>query len=181
MLNDLLRKKMTRLFNVYDVNNSGFLEKADYERIADNFCRIHNWPEGSEGYQVMHQNQIAQWQQIQQFADSNQDDRVSLDEYLDAYHRMADIDNLYEVTVNGIVDFTFDHFDRDKDGYMTSADFSEVYAVFDLDADEAKTAFAQMDSDNDDRINKVDALRLVREFYVSDDPEAQGNVFFGPY
>jgi Ca2+-binding EF-hand superfamily protein len=79
------------------------------------------------------------------------------------------------------VNFTFDYFDRDKDGAMTTAEFVEVYAVFDLPAAAAETAFKQMDTDGDGRIYKTDALRLVQEFYLSDDPNAAGNVFFGAY
>ena len=181
MLSALRRKKMTRLFHVYDLNKNGYLEQTDFERIAANFCQIHGWPPDSEGFQIMHQAQLAQWQQMQTMADANDDAQVSLAEYLHAYENVQDEAAFYETTVNAIVDFTFDHFDRDRDGAMTTAEFSEVYAVFDLPAAEAETAFAQMDGDEDGRIHKTDALRLVREFYLSDDPDAVGNVFFGTY
>jgi Ca2+-binding EF-hand superfamily protein len=172
---------MTRLFHVYDMNKSGYLEQADYERIAANFCQIHGWPPGSEGHQIMHQAQIGQWQQIQAMADTNDDTQVSLTEYLRAYDSVSDEAAFYEATVNAIVNFTFDYFDRDKDGAMTTAEFVEVYAVFDLPAAAAETAFEQMDTDGDGRIYKTAALRLVQEFSLSDDPNAAGNVFFGAY
>lgn len=181
MLSELRRKKMARLFQVYDVNKSGSLEQSDFERIAANFCQIHGWQPESDGYQVMHQAQIAQWQQIQAMSDTNNDTKVSLAEYLGAYENIEDESAFYEATVNAIVDLTFDYFDRDQDGAMTAVEFSEVYAVFNLPAAEAEAAFAQMDESDDGRIHKTDALRLVREFYLSDDPEAAGNIFFGAY
>ena len=181
MLSELRRKKMTRLFHVYDVNKSGYLEQADFERIAANFCQIHGWPSDSEGYKVMHQAQIGQWQQIQAMSDTDDDAKISLTEYLRAYDGVEDEASFYEATVNAIVDLTFDYFDRDQDGAMTTAEFGEVYAVFDLPTAEAQAAFAQMDVDGNGRIHKTDALRLVREFYLSDDPHAVGNIFFGTY
>jgi juvenile hormone diol kinase len=179
MLTDLQRRKLTRLFHVYDMDDSGYLMGEDYERIAQNFCRIHDWQPGSEGYQVMHESQAQQWQAVQALADSDQDGRVSLEEYLAAYSAIPDPDAFYAATVQAIVDFTFDYFDRDQDGYMTAAEFAEVYAVFDLAADDAHRAFTRMDVDGDGRIPKDEGLRLVREFYLSDDPDADGNVFFG--
>jgi hypothetical protein len=60
-------------------------------------------------------------------------------------------------------------FDANKNGSLKKADFDKA------------EIFSKLDFDGDGKIMKNDYLNLVADFYLSDNPQSPGNLFFGAY
>ena len=82
MLSQLLQKKQTKNFQVYDLYGSGFVESADLERCANNIARMRNWKPDSSEFLELKTKYLAIWTIFWQPADISGDDKVSLEEYL---------------------------------------------------------------------------------------------------
>ena len=82
MLSDLQRRKISHQFKMLDLNGDGFLSDPDVGMIVNNLAREFKVSPASDTFAALKAVYAAQWQQIQQFGDPNQDGRVSLDELL---------------------------------------------------------------------------------------------------
>jgi hypothetical protein len=82
MLSQLLQKKHTKNFHVYDIDGSGFVELADLELCASNIAKLRNWEPDSSEFIELKAKYSAIWTNFWQPADISGDGKVSLEEYL---------------------------------------------------------------------------------------------------
>src|SRR5919199_4631123 len=82
MLSQLLQKKHTKNFQVYDLDRSGFVELADLEFCAGNLAKLRNWEPNSSEFLELKAKYSAIWTNFWQPADISGDGKVSLEEYL---------------------------------------------------------------------------------------------------
>ena len=82
MLTDLQTRKLTRMFNAYDADHSGYLEFADFETQFNNLAHMHRIAADSPEYDELQSAYRAAWEQIRRFGDADRDERVVLDEWL---------------------------------------------------------------------------------------------------
>jgi Ca2+-binding EF-hand superfamily protein len=177
MLSEIRRKKLTHLFHLRDTNNDGFLEKGDYERISKRLAEMFDWRDDSDMYQLMHRAQLFEWDELQKFADANQDDKVTLDEFLNAYDSMPS-DEPIQVLIDDMVHFTFGWFDKDRDGHVQVDEYVTLLSVFNVSEEDATRAFSLLDSNKKGKLSENDLRTRMQEFYLSDDA-VLGNHFWG--
>ena len=179
MLTDLQKVKLTRLFNAYDVDNDGFFELEDILDVVGNLARVRGWEEGSDGYQTLAQRYCIIWNYQTQLFDANRDQQVSLDEHLACYDRIFEA-HKYDEFIDQLASLVFDIFDADCNGTVSLSEARDFYSAYHLEASLAELVFPHLDLDGDGIISKAEMLRIVREFHLSNDPEAPGNWLFGP-
>jgi Ca2+-binding EF-hand superfamily protein len=76
----------------------------------------------------------------------------------------------------------YDVQDVDKDGAISLEEYKIMYKIHEIgDASLAAEIFSKLDFDGDGKIKKNDYLNLVADFYLSDNPQAPSNLFFGAY
>lgn len=76
----------------------------------------------------------------------------------------------------------FDIQDVDKDGTISLEEYGVMYKIHGIGDDSlVAEIFAKLDFDGDGKIMKNDYLNLVADFYLSNNPQAPGNLFFGAY
>ena len=76
----------------------------------------------------------------------------------------------------------YDIQDIDKDGSISVEEYKVMYKIHGIGDDSlAAEIFAKLDFDRDGKIRKNDYLNLVADFYLSNNPQAPGNLFFGAY
>lgn len=178
MLSDVRRKKLTHLFHLRDGNGDGLLEKADYENTAKRLADIFKWESDSDAYQVMMRAQVFEWDELQTFADANDDNQVTLDEFLAAYAAMPSIEPIFE-NVDNMIHFAFGWFDKDRDGHIQQDEHALLLSVYNVSADDANAAFDKLDSNNDGKLSEQDLRNYMREFFLSDNADAVSNHFWG--
>jgi len=181
MLTDLQRRKLTRYFRVYDVDDDGRMANADFERVIENVRILHGINAGSTAYCALRDAYLMRWDALRRFADTNADGSVDLGEWLGYWAELLDSNERYEQEVVDVTDRIFKLFDTDEDGVLGADEFCDFFGVFGLKSALARQVFMGMDLDCDGSITRDELLELADQFYRSDDPDAPGNNLFGPY
>jgi Ca2+-binding EF-hand superfamily protein len=160
MASDFQRRKVAGVVNAMDVDQDGFLEEEDFEALTERWVGIRGWEPGSAGYDRMRSIMMGWWATLLAASDQDRDDKVSLDEVLlvvDRLHAMdAEVmgtaDCMFDAIdengdgriaveehkqvvkawkgSDGGVDEVFPRLDLDGDGYLSRAEFRELWADF---------------------------------------------------
>ncbi len=179
MLSNLQTKKLTRLFQVYDIDDDGQIEASDFERVVENVRLLHGVD--GRGADALRHAYMKRWERLRDSADLDGDRGVSLEEWLGFWERSLEDEAQLEAEVRAIADRLFSVFDLDEDDRIGRAEFADFYGVFGLSVSLAETVFVELDANGDGAITRDELVEMSRQFYDSDDVESPGNYLFGPY
>jgi len=179
MLTDLQTKKLTRYFQVYDIDDDGTIEASDFERIIENVRMLHG--EDGNGQVELGGAYRELWHRISSAADGDRDGGVDLDEWLAYWQVTLEHDARYQEEVLGLTNRLFTVFDLDEDGTIGRSEFSDFYGIFGLSVDLAETVFKTLDANEDGFITRDELLEASGEFFRSNNVESKGNVLYGPF
>ena len=180
MLTDLQTRKLTRYFQVYDIDDDGRIDAADFERIVENVRILHGADGDSAAAQALRDAYMKLWGGIRSTADADGDGGVDLDEWLAYWQVALEDDHRYEEEVQVLTERLLDVFDLDEDGSIGRAEFADFYGIFGLPVSLAGAIFVELDRDGDGRISRDELVDISREFYRGSDAEARENLLFGP-
>lgn len=180
MLSELQTKKLTRYFQVYDIDDDGRIDAADFERIVENVRILHGEDGRSGEPDPLRDAYMKLWDGLSSAADGDGDGGVSLDEWLAYWQITLGDDQRYREEVLELTDRLFTIFDLDEDGTIGAAEFIDFYGIFGLPVDLAETVFVELDTDGDGIISREELIDASGDFLRSDDPNAPGNLLFGP-
>ena len=186
MLGEFQKQKLTKIFRLWDTDQNGFLEHDDWVRISHRRAELAGVGPDTPEYQNLRSLHTGVWETLRKYADTNRDERVSLDEFLTFLDKQ--ISGVREVSFEALPDVirvllevVVISADRDHDGKITADD----YAVFlsgwsgqDVTAD-AKARFQRDDRDGDGYISVEETKQRVAEFVLSNDLEVPGISLFG--
>lgn len=182
MLTELQRRKLTVLFHHHDMDNDGYLGRADYEEYARRVCEALDFQPGSPEYDAVYTQTLAAWDtEVLQAFDKDGDNRVSLEEHLAAYDVSINDPVLRQRLQQDYADSLLKMWDRDGDGRLSDAEYVALSGCFGVPEEAAREAFDHLDREADGYISAEEFLKAVEEFYLSDDPDAPGNWLIGPY
>lgn len=188
MVSAILKDKFLHTFDLLDVDGNGVLQYDDFRMVVDNMCDERGWsPRHRRRMGLVRANRRL-WDMMVRYLDVDGDGDISLVEWLNFHFEAFTQDPELKSPnpdLNGALNSTAQFFcevlDSDGDGQVTQEDyilFCEAYGVPEF---EAKDSFKLFDKNQDGilQIGEVDAL--IREFYLSSDPKAPGNIFFGVF
>jgi hypothetical protein len=76
-ISDFRKKKLLYVFNVFfDVNQSGTIDRKDFELAIEKICSLRGWSSGTEQYKKTYESMIQIWDGLRQRADANKDGQV---------------------------------------------------------------------------------------------------------
>ncbi|NEP49144.1 MAG: hypothetical protein F6K65_10085 [Moorea sp. SIO3C2] len=179
MLTELQKQKFPRLFEMYDADNNGFIEQADFERFLETYSQLRSWEPGSPNYNSFQSKLMSRWDSMQKFADTNRDNRISLEEWLVYIENILNDQDAYEAEIKGIAGFVFSVFDTNGDEQLDLEEYRQWYRTASLDENYANEVFKRLNLKDDESISKEKHIELIDEFFRSEDPEAPGNFVFG--
>ncbi|MCG6956955.1 MAG: hypothetical protein LJF04_13275 [Gemmatimonadetes bacterium] len=180
MLSDLQKKKLTRYFRVYDVDDDGCIALQDFERVVENVRMLHGLGENSPRHRALKEGYLHRWEALRKSADVDHDGGVDLDEWLGYWDEVLSDEARYEAEVAAVTDRLIDIFDDDGDGMLGADEFCNFYGVYGLKSTLARQVFMDLDLDGDGVVTRGELLEMAHQFYRSDDPAARGNQLFGP-
>jgi Ca2+-binding EF-hand superfamily protein len=183
MLTELQKRKLMKLFSMYDACNLGVLKIVDFERLAQQLAELRGWKPGSADYEKITSQYLFRWNrmrsEIKETLNVRNDGRVNLDEWL-TYFDIALKDRSHEKELFALAEAVFNVVDVDESGHLDKDEWTALFRVYNIPVIYVEETFARIDLDGDKVLNKEEVLSMIREFYYSDDPNATGNYMFGP-
>ncbi|CAG9765160.1 unnamed protein product [Ceutorhynchus assimilis] len=178
-ISEFRKKKLLYVFHVFfDVNQSGTIDRKDFEIAIDKICTLRGWEKNSETYTKTFQAMLEVWEGLKQRADSNKDGQVSVEEWAlmwDDYSKNPDSALEWQ---NQYRRFMFELEDASGDGCIDKDEYSSVCTCYGLEAQECREAFDKM-SGGKDSVSYDEFKVLWEQFFKSEDPSEPGNYIFG--
>ena len=181
MLSELQKQKFIKLFSMYDACSNGYLDRKDFEAIVNKAARIKNWSSRSAKYQTLFYKYIDKWEGLEKTASQGKNHQVTLTEWLIYHEALIQDPQRYEAQVQEAMDLVFDIFDDDGNGEISMEEWASFLSLYNISPVYSEFIFPILDQNQDGALHKDNLLELIRTFYFSDDPEAVGNLIFGPF
>lgn len=183
MLPELQKRKLMKLFSMYDACNLGVLKIADFERLARQLAELQDWEPGTADYERITSQYLFRWNrmraEIKETLNVRNDGRVNLDEWL-TYYDIVLSDRSHEEELLSLAEVVFNVLDVDESGHLDKNEWTALFRAYKIPVVYIDETFACIDLDGDGVLSKEEVLSMLREFYYSDDPNATGNYMFGP-
>ena len=180
MATELQKRKWPNLFKMLDFNGDGVVEKADIETMAIQIAGMRGFSPGSPQHEELHGSFMGFWSGVEELADTDKDDKVSLAEWLAYWTKVTESPQMYQSVNKPLSEFIFGLLDEDGDGQITIDEYRQFYKMMRMSEAFADEMFSKLDLNQDDGISMEGLLTLTEQFFVGDDPNAPGNLFFGP-
>lgn len=174
------------MFELLDVDGNGVLEYDDFRMVVDTMAEERGWDHSSRRYLSLVASNKRLWKMFSRNLDVDSDGSITLMEWL-AFHIKAFLTDPvsnglqpeFSSALNSTARFFLELLDSDGDGIVTVDDYILFCAAYNVGEVEARAGFEMFDRDGNGHITQDEVVNMVTEFYLSDDPEALGNLFFG--
>jgi len=180
MANELQRRKLSRAFELLDIDGDGFVEQADLVALGTRLLARFEEPPTSPKARHLAATFDRFWKTLVGELDADHDGRISPEEYqacIDAaYIEGPHFEQMFRPGIEAVGLLC----DTDGDGRIELAEFRRVHEAFGIEPSETEAAFRQLDTDGDGSLTVTEFVHAASEFYVGNDPDAAGNSFFGP-
>ena len=178
MLTDLQKRKLTRMFHVFDTNHDGVLEEVDYLGFADNLVSARGLAPDSPMRTELRARYQFVWANLSRATGGKPVTPEVFLGFNDAL--LADKAN-YDRNIAVLVDTAFKTLDADGDGKVTLDEYRVYLRAHGLDEKLATEIFPRLDLNGDGHLSVEEVEKLIHQFYFSDDPASPGNLVLGPY
>lgn len=181
MLTDLQKRKLTKLFSMYDSDYTGVLVKADFELMFKKLSTLRNWSRRSPRCLILEDKLMRKWQGLAEKADTAHNQQVSRAEWMAYYDEVLADSKANSEIVESLIELIFDVFDQNEDGRVNQEEWGQLLAAFNESPVYAPLVFPSLDKDQDGWLTKAEITTLFQDFCSSDDPNNPANSMFGPY
>ncbi|EGJ32782.1 MULTISPECIES: EF-hand domain-containing protein [Moorena] len=203
VLTELQKRKLKKLFDLYDVDGSGVITEADYEKMAQSQAKVQGYQPGSLEYNIICSQFKTLWKNLQKEVDINDDGEVTLEEFLEHKAKQLSFKEQYrplwlerqsgiktsqsyersyeEDVIAKLTNLIFERLDVDGNGEISRQEYKQGFLSHFSDGNLTDEIFSKLDLNGDGHLSKEEVLQHVHDFFYSDDPEAPGNWILGPY
>lgn len=203
MLTELQKRKLKRLFDLYDVDGSGVITAADFETMAESQAKVQGYQRGSFEYNIIFSQFKTLWNNFQKDVDIDGDGQVTLEEFLERKAKQLSFKESYrplwlerqsgnptsqsyersyeEDVIAKLTNLIFERLDVDGNGEISRQEYEQGFLAGLSDSNLSEDIFSKLDTNGDGHLSKEEILQHVHDFFYSDDPEAPGNWILGPY
>lgn len=184
MLGPLQRQKSHHYFDLIDHDEDGYIEARDFEIQADRLADERDLSDADR--EGLREQMLGWWRQLCTTADANDDDRISRSEWEDFWTAIqaavaeggeAETIRMIE-SLEQSARVTFRSIDASDSGEITAAEYADWLTAW--GAPGSDEAFDALDRDGTGTLSESDLIAATKEFYLSDDPDAPGNLLYGP-
>ena len=180
MLTELQEKKIRHLFNVFDGNGDGVLEKEEFVLLFSNSIEMIGSQRVNRQSLKIKKLQLIVWRKMQRFFNYSLDGKINQEQWLKWTDSVVnDLQYNTESTKNFLKFYytIFNSLDTDEDGYLTLMDYQNWFKHFQLQGNPV-AIFYKLDINKKGKISKENFGRLVLDYYLYK-PDAPGNYLWG--
>jgi Ca2+-binding EF-hand superfamily protein len=181
MLTALQTRKLTRAFHLFDLDQSGVMDRQDCELVVQATTQVMGYAPGSPEYTTYHAEYMAGWDALLVLADSDGDQRLTATEFCTAFGKLMAQPEQFNAVVLGFVKTAITLWDSNQDGKVSEQEYKNYLLTIQVTEAEAADAFRRLDLDRDGYLSREEIFQNMKEYYFTDDPNAPGNWFFGPF
>ena len=122
------------------------------------------------------------WLEITKLCDANADGQITLDEWLTSLEKLTAEGVEAAKGINSIFQNVAGLMCMSHGGVAKPSDYANFLKAYEaLEGVDADFIFSRLDVNKSGEITKDEIRSLAADFLFSNDPEAPGNWFFGPY
>lgn len=180
-LSELQKRKLKVEFQSYDLDGDGTINQDDFEGLAAQIARVTGIKSGASEYEQLKSEYQKHWNELKKIADSDGNDEVSLDEWYKYSESIINDQKQFDQYVIDSTSRLVELIDTDNDGKLTLENYKRFFTAYGLGASEEEAIFKKLDANGDGFVTKDEVLKLVREFYLSQDENAPGNWILGKF
>ncbi|MDL4815019.1 EF-hand domain-containing protein [Actinomadura opuntiae] len=163
--------KLRAIFAAFDADGDTVASAADFAATSANMADMMN---ADSRQRAALKDAFDHWWD----AVSGGNEQITVQEWVAAMSALDD-DRFDEIMLP-IVNVMVETVDTDGSGDVSLEEFQRFYAGVGLDLDMAAEAFAHLDRDHDGALDHEEFRIAMREYYLSDDPNAPGSWLMGP-
>jgi hypothetical protein len=178
MISDLRRRKLEKVFASIDVDQDGIIDELDIIAMAQIWCDTYEVAPRSDGWRKIHSAALEMWHDIRCCTDENGAKRATRQNWV-AWGETQEFAEFAETSAIPFSMAVFDVADGDGDGRITVEEMMAAQIKSGMTAAETRHVFDRLDTDRDGLVSAPEYVQAAREFYLSDDPDAPGNVIAG--
>jgi len=182
MIGDLQRKKASYYFDLIDEDENGFIEANDFKLRAERMAEARDVTD-EEALSTLQDRVMTWWEHLCTIADFDDDDRVTREEWETYWESIEAGVNQggeeREQTLQSLEQAargTFKAINADA-GPITEEEYVDWLEAWGIE--KSDTAFQRLDRDGRGTLTQENLVEAVKEFYLSNDPDAPGNVLYG--
>lgn len=182
-LTPLQERKARRMFEVFDINNDGTVERNDFTLILNKLAEVVPFSRQSETYRGLNYLYQNRWKKMLFFADSDKNEQISIDEWVSYCNSLIEKDS-YEEDILPITCYVIRLFadqNKKEDFKIDVSVFEKFFGAYGIDKELAQQTFEKLDINKKGYLTEEQITKYWREFYESNDENALGNWFFGKY
>lgn len=185
MIGELQRRKLVKVFSMYDTCNSGALTFSDFERVVQSLADLKGWKPESPEYTQLLSKFMHRWTHlkgnIQDNVAAHAIGNVQLKDWLQYFEDMLDSEARYQDEIHSLGGMIFDVCDVDDSGHLDRNEWFALFKAYNLPVVYADEAFAKLDKNQDGMLQRDEVVHALKDFYYSEDPQEPANFMFGPY
>lgn len=182
-LTPLQERKARRMFEVFDINNDGIVERNDFNLILNRLAQVVPFSNQSETYRGLNYLYQNRWNKMLFFADNDKNEQINMEEWIAYCNSLIEKDS-YEEDILPITCYVIRLFaDKNKkeDFKIDTSVFEKFFGAYGIEKELAKQTFEKLDVTKKGYLTEEEVTQYWREFYESNDENALGNWFFGMY
>jgi len=181
MRSDIQKLKAYNLYQAFDVEKNGSLDKADLDKLARQITESQGHTPGSPLHTELQDKLTACWNQMVQSLDANKDARVSSDEFLKFADKiMRNPQGPEGQSIYSLSDVIFTMADQDGSGSVSQKEFVQCIRAYGVADAAAATAYRLIDGDKNGRISREEFQRFMRDVFQSSALNDAAALVFGP-
>lgn len=181
-MSPLRKRKITRLFQVTDVDGNGVIEFADYQRMLATIGKRRGWGFDHENIRRLLGLLRHSWTTLCQSVDENDDSQVTQEEWYGIWSRFYEMVSYKPGQTPNWFAASAQHFfetlDIDGDGKVSPQDYACFLEANNITAD-PNALFAKLDLNGDGYITQSEGVLLATQFYLGDDESEPGTWLYG--
>ena len=164
------RYRLTYLFRLYDYDRNGCLDIDDIasviEKVEDRMSSMRareRWK-----YEKIVDKAVKFFHKLLREIPHDGEQQIELSRWIQFFEAQMEEDEYLEEYVEMMINFMFDLFDEDNDGYISEEEYEFFYEIFDIDKESFQNAFSNLDLNNDNRVSRYEMIRQLEAYFMDD-------------